>query len=107
MQARQLIRKDFTDAFDGYDLLLTPVSPTPAWKLGEKTSDPLQMYLEDIFTVALNIAGVPGLSVPAGITKSGLPVGVQLIANHFAEEKLFVAGHILEKALNLKLKPNI
>ncbi len=105
-QAQQLIRKDFTDAFEKYDLMLTPTTPIPAFKFGEK-SDPLSMYLADVFTVGLNIAGVPGLVIPAGLTKSGLPVGVQLVANHFAEEKLFMAGHALEKSLNLKLKTNL
>ncbi len=107
MQARQLIRKDFVDAFKDVDLILTPTTPTPAFRIGENSNDPLQMYLEDVFTVGLNIAGVPGLVVPGGLTKQGLPVGVQLVAGHFAEEKLFMAGHALEKSLNLKLKPNI
>ncbi|OGE94739.1 MAG: aspartyl/glutamyl-tRNA amidotransferase subunit A [Candidatus Doudnabacteria bacterium RIFCSPLOWO2_01_FULL_44_21] len=102
--AQELIRKDFIDAFQKFDLLLTPTTPTPAFKFGEK-SDPLSMYLADIFTVGLNIAGVPGLSIPAGVSGEGLPIGAQLIAPHFMEEKLFWAGHALEKALNLKLKP--
>ncbi len=115
-QAQQLIKKDFTDAFSAkggsapggqkFDLLITPTTPTAAFKFGEK-SDPLSMYLADIFTVGLNIAGVPGLNIPAGATKSGLPVGVQLVANDFEEEKLFMAGHALEKSLNIKLKPNL
>lgn len=105
-QAQQLIRRDFTDAFEKFDLLVTPTTPAAAFKFGEK-SDPLSMYLADIFTVGLNIAGVPGLSMPAGITSDGLPVGVQLVANHFAEEKLFGAAFALEKSLNLTLKPNI
>ena len=105
-QAQALIRKDFTEAFEKFDLLITPTTPTPAFKFGEK-SDPLSMYLADIFTVGLNIAGVPGLSMPSGMTKDGLPLGVQLIANHFAEDKLFAAAHALEKALDIKLKPNI
>lgn len=106
LAAQSLIRKDFVDAFQKFDLLITPTTPTAAFKFGEK-SDPLSMYLADIFTVGLNIAGVPGLSVPGGTTKEGLPVGVQLIAPHFEEEKLFMAGHALEKSLNLKLKPQI
>jgi aspartyl-tRNA(Asn)/glutamyl-tRNA(Gln) amidotransferase subunit A len=105
-QAQSLITNDFTQAFKKFDLLITPTTPAAAFKFGSK-SDPLSMYLEDIFTVGLNIAGVPGLSMPAGITKDGLPVGVQLIANHFAEETLFHAGHALEKSLNLKLKPKL
>jgi aspartyl-tRNA(Asn)/glutamyl-tRNA(Gln) amidotransferase subunit A len=106
-QAQSLIRNDFVEAFKKYDILLTPVCPNPAFKFGEKTADPLAMYLEDIYTVALNVAGVPGLSMPAGMTKSGLPVGIQVIAPHFKEENLFRAGHALEQSLNLKLKPNI
>lgn len=107
MTVRNLIRKDFVDAFKKYDLILTPTAPNPAFKLGEKTNDPLAMYLEDIFTVSVNIAGVPGMSVPAGATSDGLPVGLQIIAPHFAEEKLFHAGHAFEKSINLKLKPKI
>jgi aspartyl-tRNA(Asn)/glutamyl-tRNA(Gln) amidotransferase subunit A len=105
--AQDLIRHDFTEAFKKYDILLTPTCPTPAFKFGEKASDPLAMYLADIYTVALNIAGVPGISVPAGATKTGLPVGIQIIAPHFKEENLFWAGHALEKSLNLRLKPNL
>lgn len=107
MQARNLIRQDFTDAFEKYDLILTPTTPNPAFKLGEKTADPLAMYLEDVFTVSLNIAGVPGISVPAGITSAGLPVGLQVVAPHFAEERLFHAGYAFEKSLNLKLKTKL
>lgn len=106
-QAQDLIRRDFVEAFNKYDLLLTPTCPTPAFKLGEKSADPLAMYLADIYTVALNIAGVPGISVPAGATQGGLPIGVQLIAPHFKEENLFQAGHALEQSLGLKLKPNL
>lgn len=105
-QAQTLIRKDFTDVFEKCDLLLTPTTPTPAFKIGEK-SDPLSMYLADIFTVGLNIAGVPGISIPVGKNQAGLPIGGQLVATHFAEEKLFMTAYALEKALDLKLKPNI
>jgi aspartyl-tRNA(Asn)/glutamyl-tRNA(Gln) amidotransferase subunit A len=106
LQAKDLIRQDFVEAFKKFDILVTPTTPTPAFKAGEK-SDPISMYLADIFTVGLNIAGVPGISIPAGMTKSGLPIGVQLIAPHFAEEKLFGAAYSLEQVLDLKLKPNI
>jgi aspartyl-tRNA(Asn)/glutamyl-tRNA(Gln) amidotransferase subunit A len=105
--AQDLIRDDFVQAFKKYDVLLTPTSPTAAFKFGEKVADPLSMYLADIYTVGINIAGVPGISVPAGVTKSGLPVGLQIIASHFKEENLFWAGHAFEQAINLKLKPNI
>jgi aspartyl-tRNA(Asn)/glutamyl-tRNA(Gln) amidotransferase subunit A len=106
-QAQALIRQDFTDAFAKFDLIVTPTAPTPAFKLGEKSADPLAMYLADVFTVSINIAGVPAMSVPAGKTSAGLPVGVQLIGPHFGEEKLFWAGHALEKSLNLQLKPKL
>lgn len=105
--AQDLIRQDFNEAFKKFDILLTPTCPTPAFKFGEKAADPLSMYLADIYTVALNIAGVPGISVPAGVTQAGLPVGIQIIASHFKEENLFWAGHALEQNLNLKLKPNL
>lgn len=106
-QVQSLIREDFTKALSKFDLLISPTSPGPAFGLGEKTSDPLSMYLEDVFTGVLNIAGVPGISMPVGLTKSGLPIGMQLISKHFAEEKLLQAGSALEQALDLKLKPNI
>ncbi|HYE22321.1 MAG TPA: Asp-tRNA(Asn)/Glu-tRNA(Gln) amidotransferase subunit GatA [Verrucomicrobiae bacterium] len=105
--AQKLIKEDFVKAFSKFDLLITPTAPTPAFKVGEKSNDPLSMYLADIFTVALNIAGVPGISVPCGVSSNGLPIGVQLIAPHFKEENLFIGGHALQKSLNLKLKPNI
>ncbi|MBI2607278.1 MAG: Asp-tRNA(Asn)/Glu-tRNA(Gln) amidotransferase subunit GatA [Candidatus Doudnabacteria bacterium] len=105
-QIQTLIRDDFTKAFEKVDLLLTPVSPHAAFKIGEK-ADPLAMYLEDVFTGPLNLAGVPGLSVPAGATESGLPVNLQLVAPHFQEEKLIQAGHAFEQALGLKLKPRL
>jgi len=103
---QNLIRKDFSDAFTKVDLLLTPTTQAPAFKFGAK-SDPLAMYLQDVFTVGSNIAGVPAISLPAGSTASGLPIGVQLIAPHFAEERLFLAGNALEKSLNLNLKPQL
>ncbi len=106
-QVQTLIREEFKSAFSKYDLLLSPTTPGTAFKIGEKVNDPLAMYLEDIFTVALNIAGVPGMSMPVGLSKAGLPIGMQLIASHFAEEKLFQAGHALEQALNIKLKPKL
>jgi aspartyl-tRNA(Asn)/glutamyl-tRNA(Gln) amidotransferase subunit A len=100
-QVRTLIKKDFENAFDlsagGVDLILTPTSPTPAFKLGEKTEDPLEMYLSDIFTVTANIAGAPAISVPAGgIGKGGLPFGLQLTARWFDEENLLRAAHAYE-----------
>ncbi|MDZ4164297.1 MAG: Asp-tRNA(Asn)/Glu-tRNA(Gln) amidotransferase subunit GatA, partial [Smithellaceae bacterium] len=87
-QVRGLIRDDFTDAFKKCDVLLTPTTATPAFAIGEKTGDPLQMYLSDIFTISANLAGIPGISVPCGFTKGGLPLGVQFLAPAFEEGRL-------------------
>jgi aspartyl-tRNA(Asn)/glutamyl-tRNA(Gln) amidotransferase subunit A len=88
-KVRRLIAQDFIDVFEQCDALLTPTTPTTAFKFGEKANDPLAMYLNDIFTVSANIAGVPAISVPVGLDANGLPVGAQLIAKHFDEETLF------------------
>ncbi|EKD54950.1 MAG: hypothetical protein ACD_60C00031G0008 [uncultured bacterium] len=93
---RGLIRRDFIEAFKQVDIILGPTSPAPAFKLGEKTSDPVSMYLSDIYTIAVNLAGLPGISIPAGFTK-GLPVGMQLIGNYFAEARLLNAAHQYQK----------
>lgn len=97
---RELVRQDYLKAFakenGGVDVIITPTAPTPAFKIGEKIDDPLQMYLEDIFTVPVNLAGIPALSVPAGMSTSGLPIGVQLSASHFNEDFLFGLGKIIE-----------
>lgn len=100
-QVRALIRRDFDEAFKRCDIILTPTTPTPAFKLGEKTDDPLQMYLSDIFTISTNLAGIPGISVPCGFTKAGLPMGVQFLANHLEEGKLLQIAHAYEKAAAL------
>lgn len=94
---RNLIRQDFIEAFKNVDLILSPTSPTPAFKTGEKTSDPVSMYLSDIFTIAVNLAGLPGISIPAGFVNQ-LPIGVQLIGNLFGEAKLLNAAHCYQKA---------
>ncbi len=98
-RVRSLIRRDFEEAFHDCDLLLTPTSPTEAFRLGEKLEDPLEMYLTDIFTVTANLAGVPGISVPAGPGGAGLPLGCQLLGRFFEEETLLAAGRIIEEAL--------
>lgn len=99
-KVRALIARDFVEAFDEVDIILTPTSPSPAFKLGELVDDPLQMYLADIYTVTADLAGVPGVSVPCGKTKDSpqLPVGMQLLAKHFDEEKLLQVAHAFEKA---------
>lgn len=98
-KVRTLIKQDFEEAFKKVDLIVTPTSPTTAFKLGEKTSDPLTMYLADIFTISCNLAGLPGISIPIGKLE-GLPVGIQLMAKPFDEEKLFAFAEILEKEIN-------
>jgi len=97
-QVRALIRRDFDEAFTKCDAILTPTSPTPAFRLGEKTDDPLQMYLSDIFTISANLAGIPGISVPCGFSASGLPIGVQFLAGHFEEGKLLQLASAYEKS---------
>jgi aspartyl-tRNA(Asn)/glutamyl-tRNA(Gln) amidotransferase subunit A len=99
-QVRSLIARDFLEAFDEVDVLVTPTSPIPAFKLGERLDDPLQMYLADIYTVNASLAGIPGISVPCGHTKPEphLPVGMQLLARHFGEARLLQVAHAFEKA---------
>ncbi len=96
-QVRTLIREDFQKAFSQCDVLLMPTAPTPAFKLGEKVDDPLQMYLSDIFTIPCNLAGLPGLSLPCGFSQQGLPIGLQILANHFREEKIFRVAYTYEQ----------
>jgi len=97
-QVRTLIKKDFEDAFGSVDVIVTPTSPTAAFKIGEKTADPLQMYLSDIFTISVNLAGVPAISVPCGFTSENLPVGLQFIGKHFDEESILKASYAYEQA---------
>ncbi len=107
-QVRTLIKKDFEDAFKKVDVILTPTSPTAAFKIGEKTADPLQMYLSDIFTISANLAGVPGISIPCGFTSNNLPVGLQLIGKHFDEESILRVAYAYEQSTDWhKRKPNL
>ena len=101
-QVRTLIKRDFQEAFKSCDVIITPTTPTPAFRIGEKTDDPLQMYLSDIFTISTNLAGIPGISIPCGYTKSGLPIGVQFLAGHFEEGKLLQVAHAYEKHSGIK-----
>lgn len=94
MRVRSKIIEDFDKAFEKVDAIIAPVSPTPAFKLGEKAEDPLQMYLADILTVAANLAGIPGLAIPSGFTKKGLPLGFQLMGPRFSENTLFKLGKL-------------
>jgi aspartyl-tRNA(Asn)/glutamyl-tRNA(Gln) amidotransferase subunit A len=96
LKVRNLIRRDFTEAFKKCDCIMMPVSPTTAFKIGEKIDDPLQMYLSDIYTIAANLAGVPGISIPCGIDEGGLPIGLQVLAPAFGEDKLLRIARMFE-----------
>ena len=102
---RSLIKRDFERAFELCDVLLTPTTPGPAFGVGAKTSDPLEMYLQDVFTVTVNLAGLPGISVPAGLTENGLPLGLQLIGKAFDEATLLRAALAVETAADFKHSP--
>lgn len=96
-QVRTLVMKQFNEAFEKYDVILTPTSPTVAFDIGSKTDNPLEMYLADICTVSVNIAGLPGISVPCGVDKQGMPIGMQLIGNKFCEETILNAAYTFEQ----------
>jgi aspartyl-tRNA(Asn)/glutamyl-tRNA(Gln) amidotransferase subunit A len=98
-QVRTLIREDFTRAFEHCDIIASPAAPTPAFRIGEKTDDPLTMYLSDIFTLSANLAGIPGISVPCGISPNGLPIGLQLLGRHFDEPSLLKAAYNVEQTM--------
>ena len=100
-QVRTLIRKDFLDAFEKCDALLAPVSPIPAFKIGEKTDDPLQMYLSDVFTLPASLAGIPGISVPCGFSSHQLPIGLQILGPHFREDMVLRVAYQFEQAAGL------
>jgi aspartyl-tRNA(Asn)/glutamyl-tRNA(Gln) amidotransferase subunit A len=106
-KVRSLIARDFTEAFETCDVLLTPATPSAAFALGSKTADPVSMYLNDVFTVTVNLAGLPGLSVPAGLSAEGLPLGLQIIGKAFDEETVLRAGRAIERAANFTHKPSV
>jgi aspartyl-tRNA(Asn)/glutamyl-tRNA(Gln) amidotransferase subunit A len=104
-KVRSLIKRDFDTAFQEVDVILTPTTPSPAFALGEKSGDPVEMYLSDIFTVTVNMAGLPGISVPAGLSSEGTPLGLQLIGRPFDEETLFRTARAIEEAAGPLAKP--
>ncbi|MEC7801273.1 MAG: amidase, partial [Verrucomicrobiota bacterium] len=107
-KTRTLIRNDFDKAFEQVDAILTPTSPTPAFKFGEKSEDPISMYLSDIYTISTNLAGLPGISVPCGFSKEGLPIGMQLIGKAFEEEKLLSVANAYDQEHQYgREKPNL
>jgi aspartyl-tRNA(Asn)/glutamyl-tRNA(Gln) amidotransferase subunit A len=106
-KVRALVKKDYEKAFAACDAILTPTSPSVAFKIGEKSDDPLAMYLSDIYTVSANLAGIPGISVPCGLSSEGLPIGTQLLANFWSEDVLLNLAHVYEKEFPLGAKPKI
>jgi aspartyl-tRNA(Asn)/glutamyl-tRNA(Gln) amidotransferase subunit A len=107
-QVRTLIKDDFDAAWKEVDAILTPTTPTPAFKMGEKTQDPLQMYLSDIFTISVNLAGIPAISMPCGFTKTGLPIGLQILGRPFDEETVLRVAYTYEQETEWKKrKPNL
>jgi len=101
-KVRRLIKKDFDDAYGKVDAILTPSTPSSAFKIGEKTNDPLSMYLNDIFTVPVNLAGLPGISIPAGVDKNGYPLGLQIIGKPFDEQTILNIAYSMEEKINFK-----
>ena len=106
-KVRALVKNDYAAAFEKCDVILTPTSPTTAFKIGERTSDPLAMYLSDIYTVSANLAGVPGISIPCGISSEGLPIGTQLVGNFWSEDLLLNFASVYENAYPIDAKPRI
>jgi aspartyl-tRNA(Asn)/glutamyl-tRNA(Gln) amidotransferase subunit A len=111
MKVRTLIKRDFEEAFKKVDVILGPTSPTTAFKLGEHASDPLAMYLEDIYTVNINLAGIPSLALPCGFDSKGLPIGMQIMGDYFTEDVIYRVGNAFEEATKnvnwRKQKPKI
>ena len=103
-QVRTLIMNQFNKAFEKYDVLITPTSPTTAFKMGEKTTNPLEMYMADICTVSINVAGLPGISIPCGVDSQGLPIGMQIIGNKFEEETILKAAYAFEQEIKFREK---
>jgi aspartyl-tRNA(Asn)/glutamyl-tRNA(Gln) amidotransferase subunit A len=104
LKVRTLIKNDFLAAFKNCDVILSPTTPSPAFKIGEKSSDPLEMYLSDIYTTAANLAGIPAISVPCGFTQDNLPIGLQLMAPHFAEDRLLQIARLFQGATDHHLR---
>jgi len=103
-QVRTLMRKDFEEAFQKVDVVLAPTAPTPAFQIGEKTEDPLQMYLSDIHTIPVNLAGIPAISIPCGFSRQGLPIGLQIMGKHFEEGMLLRVAYTFEQNTDFHLK---
>jgi aspartyl-tRNA(Asn)/glutamyl-tRNA(Gln) amidotransferase subunit A len=108
LQVRTLIKRDFERAFEKVDFIVTPTAPTPAFKIGEKIDDPLQMYLSDIFTISVNLAGLPAISIPCGFNMKGLPIGLQIIGKPFDEAGILQLAYAYEQSTPWhKMKPTL
>ncbi len=103
-QIRTLLRNEFVEVFKKVDALVTPVCPTPAFRIGEKIDDPLQMYLTDVFTISANMAGIPGMSIPCGFSSNNMPVGMQILGGHFREETLLTIASVYERAADFSAR---
>jgi aspartyl-tRNA(Asn)/glutamyl-tRNA(Gln) amidotransferase subunit A len=103
-QVRTLMRKDFEEVFQKVHVIVAPTAPTPAFRIGEKTEDPLQMYLSDIHTIPVNLAGIPAISIPCGFSREGLPIGLQIMGKHFDEEMLLRVAYAFEQNTDFHLK---
>ena len=101
-KVRRLIKNDFNNIFQKVDAILTPSTPSSAFKIGEKSNDPVSMYLNDIFTVPVNLAGLPGISIPAGLDKKGYPLGLQIIGKSFDEQNILNIAYSIERNINFK-----
>jgi aspartyl-tRNA(Asn)/glutamyl-tRNA(Gln) amidotransferase subunit A len=97
LKVRSLIKRDFDKAFENFDAILTPTSPSVAFKIGEKVKEPLKMYLSDIYTISANLAGIPAISLPSGFSRNALPIGIQFMAKPFNEEILFRIGGAFQR----------
>src|SRR5207249_9735021 len=104
LKVRRLIKNDFDQAFTVCDAIVGPTAPTAAFKIGEKAADPLAMYLSDIYTISANLAGITGVSIPCGFTKAGLPIGLQILAAPFEEEKLLRVARLYERATDWHMR---
>lgn len=105
LKVRTLVKQDYDRAFEKYDVLITPTAPSAAFKIGEKSADPIQLYLQDVCTIPINLAGIPGISLPCGYTQSGLPIGMQIIGKAFSEETLLRVAYTFEKNTDFRRKP--
>jgi aspartyl-tRNA(Asn)/glutamyl-tRNA(Gln) amidotransferase subunit A len=108
LKVRTKIREDFDNAFKSCDCIVTPTSPTPAFRIGEKSDDPIAMYLSDVYTIPANLAGLPAISIPCGFSDTGLPIGLQIMAKPFDEEAVFRAAYTFEQSTDHhKRKPKL